>query len=213
MTTFQDAASARELPPGLWDRLRLDPVRAPEHIALAAARTFAPQAERWAEEKRNRFAVAPPELAKMAKKRHATLARFEGAATGVGGVVTMVPDLVALAWIQSRLVFYVAAAYGYDPHDPMRPAEALVLFEFYKDPLTARRALDGIGSTVAEAYIGTKLQRDEALALRLAKLLGVRSARKLAGRMIPGVAIAFNAVGNERRTRALAERAIRFYGG
>jgi hypothetical protein len=205
--------TVRELPPGLWDRLRLDPIRAPEHIALAAARTFAPQAERWAADKRARFAVQPDELAKMAKKRHATMARFEGAATGVGGVVTMVPDLVALAWIQSRLVFYIAAAYGYDPHDPMRPAELLVLHDFYPDPVTARRALDGVGTTVVEAYIGSRVQREEALALRLAKFLGVRSARKLAGRLIPGVAIAFNAIGNERRTRALADRAMRFYGG
>ena len=207
------AASARELPPGLWDRLRLDPVRSPEHIALAAARTFGPQAERWAAEKRHRFKVEPVELARMAKKRHATLARFEGAATGVGGIVTLVPDLVGLAWIQSRLMFYIAAAYGYDPTDPMRPAEALVIFDFYSDPVTARRALDGIGSTFVEAYVGSKLQRDEALALRLAKLVGIRSARKLAGRVIPGVAILFNSVGNERRTRALADRAIRFYGG
>jgi EcsC protein family len=208
-----DERSVRELPPGLWDRLRLDPVRAPEHIALAAARTFAPQAAAWAADKRARFAVEPAELAQMAKKRHATMARFEGAATGVGGIVTMVPDLVALAWIQSRLVFYVAAAYGFDPHDPMRPAELLVLHDFYPDPPAARRALDGVGPTVVEAYVGSKLQREEALALRLAKFLGVRSARKLAGRMIPGIAIAFNAVGNERRTRALADRAIRFYGG
>jgi hypothetical protein len=213
VTTFQDAASAAELPPGLFDRLRLDPLRSPEHIALAAAKTFAPQAQAWADDKRSRFAVSPQELGKMAKKKHATLARFEGAATGVGGVVTMVPDLVALAWIQSRLVFYMAAAYGYDPHDPMRPAEALVLFEFYEDPVAARHALDGIGSTIAEAYIGNKLQRDEALALRLAKMLGIRSARKLAGRLIPGIAIVFNSVGNERRTRALADRAMRFYGG
>jgi hypothetical protein len=202
-----------ELPPGLWDRLRLDPVRAPEHIALAAARTFGPQATSWAADKRARFAVAPRELAVMAKKRHATLARFEGAATGVGGVFTIVPDLAALAWIQSRLVFYVAAAYGYDPRDSMRPAELLVLHNFYSDPQTARRALDGVGKTLVEAYVGSKLQREEALALRLAKLVGVRSARKLAGRMIPGVAVAFNAIGNERRTRALADRAIRFYGG
>ena len=48
----------------------------------------------------------------------------------------MVPDLVALAWIQSRLVFYVAAAYGYEATDPMRPAEAIVLFDFYPDPAT-----------------------------------------------------------------------------
>jgi EcsC protein family len=210
---MDDAASARELPPGLWDRLRLDPIRAPEHISLAAARTFAPQAERWAADKRARFDVAPAELAKMAKKRHATLARFEGAASGVGGMVTMLPDLAALAWIQSRLVFYVAAAYGYDPHDRMRPAEALVLFQFYTDPVTARRALDGIGSTVAEAYIGSRLQREEALALRLARLVGIHSLRKLSGRLIPGIAILFNSVGNERRTRALADRAIRFYGG
>jgi EcsC protein family len=213
VTTFEDATTARQLPPGLWDRLRLDPIRAPEHISLAAARTFGPQAQRWAAEKRANFKVAPAELAKMAKKRHATLARFEGAATGVGGVVTIVPDMVALAWIQSRLVFYVAAAYGYDATDPMRPAEALVLFDFYSDPIVARRALDGIGSTVVEAYIGSKLQRDEALALRLGKMLGIRSARKLAGKVIPGVAILFNSVGNERRTRALADKAIRFYGG
>jgi hypothetical protein len=208
-----DQTFARRLPPGLWDRLRLDPVRSPEHIALAAGRTFAPQAARWAADKRSRFAVEPVELAQMAKKRHATMARFEGAATGVGGIVTMVPDLVALAWIQSRLVFYVAAAYGYDPHDPMRPAELLVLHDFYSDPQTARRALDGVGSTIVESFVGSKLQRDEALALRLAKMLGIRSARKLAGRLIPGVAIAFNAIGNERRTRALADKAIRFYGG
>ena len=214
MTVADDeAAAARELPLGLWDRLRLDPVRAPEHIALAAARTFAPQAERWARDKRSRFTVAPAELAKMAKKRHATLARFEGAATGVGGIVTVVPDLVGLAWIQARLVFYVAAAYGYDPHDRMRPAELLVLYDFYPDPPTARRALDGVGTTVVQAYVGSRLQRDEALALRLAKLLGVHSARRLTGRLIPGIAVAFNAVGNERRTRALADKAIRFYGG
>jgi hypothetical protein len=213
VTTAQEAGSHRELPPGLWERLRTDPVRSPEHIALAASRTFAPQAQRWADDKRARFAVEPAELARMAKTRHATLARFEGAATGLGGVVTMVPDLVALAWIQSRLVFYVAAAYGFDANDPMRPAELLVLNDFYPDPQTARRALDGVGSTVIEAYIGSRMAREEALAVRLAKFLGVRSARKLAGRLIPGVAVAFNAIGNERRTRALADRAMRFYGG
>jgi hypothetical protein len=213
VTTAQEAGSHRQLPPGLWERLRTDPVRSPEHIALAASRTFAPQAQRWADDKRARFAVEPAELARMAKTRHATLARFEGAATGLGGVVTMVPDLVALAWIQSRLVFYVAAAYGFDANDPMRPAELLVLNDFYPDPQTARRALDGVGSTVIEAYIGSRMAREEALAVRLAKFLGVRSARKLAGRLIPGVAVAFNAIGNERRTRALADRAMRFYGG
>jgi EcsC protein family len=207
------SAPAPDVPPGLWERLRADPVRAPEHIALAAAERHAPAAAEWVAEKRARYAHDGHELALMAKRRHATLARFEGAATGVGGILTVVPDLVALAWIQTRLVFFVAAAYGYDPHDPMRPAELLVLRDFYPDPVTARRALDGVGQTMVEAYMGSRLEREETLATRLAKLVGRRAARKLAGRLIPGVAVAFNAVGNERNTRELADRAIRFYGG
>jgi hypothetical protein len=88
-----------------------------------------------------------------------------------------------------------------------------VLRDFYPDPATARQALDGVGKTMVEAYVGNRTQREEALGARLAKFVGRRAARKLAGRLIPGVAVAFNAVGNERNTRELADRAIEFYGG
>jgi hypothetical protein len=208
----EERDGVKEVPGKLWDRVRADPVRAPEHVALAAAEWHAPAAAQWADDKRRRFAYDERRLAEMAKRRHATLARFEGAATGVGGVFTMIPDLAALAWIQTRLVFFVAAAYGYDPHDRMRPAELLVLMSLYDDVNEARAALDG-GRTVAEAYIGSKMQRDEALAMKLARMVGKRTARHFAGRLIPGIAMAFNAIGNERDTRALADRAIRFYGG
>jgi hypothetical protein len=202
-----------DIPDNLWERLRRDPIRAPEHVALAAAEHHAPAAAAWAAEKRSRYAHDGRELALMAKRRHATYARFEGAATGVGGIFTAIPDLVGLAWIQTRLVFFVAAAYGYDPHDPMRPAELLVLRDFYPDPHTARQALDGIGKTMVESYIGGRLEREETLAMRLGRFVGRRAARRVAGRLIPGVAVAFNAIANERNTRELADRAIDFYGG
>jgi hypothetical protein len=208
-------SAAHDIPQGLWDRLRADPLRAPEHVALAAADRHAPAAAAWAAEKRGRLGVGDRDLARMAKRRHATLARVEGAATGVGGFLTVVPDVVLLAWIQSRLVFFVAAAYGFDPHDRMRPAELLVLRDLYPDPHTARRALDGIGPTVAEAYVGDRLEqgREQAMLSRLLLFVGKRTAGRAARRLIPGVAIAFNAVANERETRALADKAIRFYGG
>jgi hypothetical protein len=204
-----------EVPDSLWDRLRADPVRAPEHVALAASELHAPAAAAWAAEKRGRFAVSEHDLARMAKRRHATLARFGGAATGVGGIFTVVPDIVLLAWIQSRLVFFIAAAYGFDPRDPMRPAELLVLRDLYPDPQTARRALDGIGKTVAEAYVGTKLERsrEQVMLSRLLRFVGKRTAVRAARRLIPGIGMVFNAAANERDTRALADRAIRFYGG
>jgi hypothetical protein len=210
-----DTGSTETIPEGLWERLRADPIRAPEHVALYAAQLHAPAAAEWAREKRSRLAVSGDQLARMAKKRHAAMARFEGAATGVGGFVTVVPDIVALAWIQSRLVFFTAAAYGFDPHDRMRPAELLVLRDLYPDPQTARHALDGIGKTVAEAYVGSRIERgrEQAMLSRLLRFVGKRTATRAARRLIPGVAIAFNAVANERDTRALADRAIRFYGG
>jgi hypothetical protein len=204
-----------EVPPGLWARLRGDPIRAPEHIALAASEMHAPAAAAWAAEKRGRLAVSDRELARMAKRRHAALARLEGAATGVGGLLTAVPDAVLLAWIQSRLVFFIAAAYGFDPHDRMRPAELLVLRDLYPDPETARRALDGIGKTVAEAYVGSRLEREreQAMLSRLLRFVGKRTASRAARRLVPVIGIVFNAAANERDTRTLADRAIRFYGG
>jgi hypothetical protein len=205
--------TATEVPSRLWERLRADPVRAPEYIALAASERHAPAAQAWVDEKRRRYAHDERELAVMAKRRHATLARFEGAVTGVGGIVTAVPDLVGLVWIQSRLVFFVAAAFGFDPRDPMRPAELLVLTRLYEDVHEARAALDGIGKTMVEAYVGSRLEREETLALRLARMVGKRAVRRFAGRLIPVAAVAFNAIANERDTRALADRAIRFYGG
>jgi hypothetical protein len=204
---------AEEPPASLWERLRADPVRAPEHVALAAAEFHAPAAAAWADRRRRVYGTDPKTLAQMARRRHVNLASVEGAATGVGGFITVIPDLVGLAWIQSRLVFFVAAAYGFDPRDPMRPAELLVLNGLYDTPAAARAALDGLGVTVAEAWAGGKLTRDEALALKLAKMVGKSSGKKLAGRLIPGFAIAFNSVSNRRDTNALAKRAIAFYGG
>jgi hypothetical protein len=210
-----DDGATRQLPRELWDKLRADPRRAPEHLALAAAEQHGPAAAAWIRERRGRYAGSHAELAEMAKKRHAALARFGGAATGVGGFVTVVPDLAALAWIQSRLVFFVAAAYGYDPLDRMRPAELLVLQGVYDDPVTARAALDGVGPSMASAWVGQRLAGGEerTLVARLARMVGKRAGKRMAGRLIPGVAVVINAAGNERDTRALADRAIRFYGG
>src|SRR3954468_310722 len=209
----REDARQGELPPSLWARLRADPARAPEYVALAASERHAPAAAAWVEERRRMYAHSPAQLAQMAKRRHAALSRYGGAATGVGGIVTAVPDLAAAAWVQSRMVFFIAPAYGYDPYDPMRPAELLVIRDLYPDPETARRALDGIGTTMAAAYVGSKAQRDEALAARRGRFVGRRVVRRFAGRLIPFAAIAFNAIGNERETRALADKTIRFYGG
>jgi hypothetical protein len=214
MSEMAEAIEKGASPPAqLWERIKEDPLHAPEHVALAAAEYHGPAAAEWADRRRRTYGTDPKKLAQMARRRHTTMASVEGAAMGVGGFVTIVPDLVGLAWIQSRLVFFIAAAYGYDPRDPMRPAELLVLNGLYNDPVAARHALDGLGKSVVEEWVGSKLERDEAIIKRLTKMAGKYTGKKVAGRLVPGFAIAFNSVMNRRDTNALAERAILFYGG
>lgn len=200
-------------PASLWERLRAEPDRAPEYIALAAAERFAPTAEEWV-----RIAgpgQTPEQLARVAYKKHVRLARLEGGALGIGGALTAGPDLVALLWIQSRMLFYVAAAYGYDPRHPMRPAELLMLQGVYPTAAEARAALDGVGKHMVQAMAERALNnRDvQGIHLRLAKYAAKRIARRYAGRLIPFIGAPIGAMQNAGVTKELGLRALQYYGG
>ena len=198
-------------PESLIARIRAEPERAPEHIALAAADRFGPQAEHWVT-----FWPGhdPPKLAKVAYRKHVRLARVEGAALGIGGFMTAVPDLAALAWIQCRMVFYIAAAYGYDPKHPMRPAELLAIQEVYPTAAEAREALDGVGKHMAVALAEKGLRgSDTALVERLTRYAVRRVAKRYAGRLIPLVGAPIGAVQNGNATAEVGQKALRYYGG
>jgi hypothetical protein len=203
-----------ERPPGsLWERIRAEPDRAPEYIALAAAERFGPAAEEWV-----RIAApghTPQELAQVAYRKHVRLSRLEGAALGIGGVITAGPDLVALLWIQSRMVFYIAAAHGFDPRHPMRPAELLTLQGVYPTAAEARQALDGAGRHMALAMAERAMRsgRNEAIHARLAKYAAKRIARRYAGRLIPLVGAPIGAIQNAGATKELGQKALGYYGG
>ena len=213
MNVIRQLERVERLPASLWERIRAEPDRAPEYIALAAADRFAPTAEEWV-----RVAGAghtPEELARIAFKKHVRMARLEGAALGVGGAVTVGPDLVALLWIQSRMIFYVAAAYGYDPHHPMRPAELLALQGVYPTAAEAREALDGVGKRMAQALAERALRsgHHEGIHLRLAKYATKRVARRYAGRLVPFLGAPLGAVQNAAATKEVGLRALDYYGG
>ena len=198
-------------PKGIWNRILAEPDRAPEYIALAAAERFGPQAEDWV-----RIAGpghTPEQLARIALKKHVRLARLGGGAFGVGGAITAAPDMVSLLWIQSRMVFYIAAAYGYDPNHPMRPAEYLALQGLYDTPAEAREALDGVGKRMAQAMAEQALlgRKTEALYMRLTKYVAQRLARRYAGRLIPFIGAPIGAVRNGAVTKQLGEKTLSYY--
>jgi hypothetical protein len=210
----QPEAERTAPPPSLLERVRAQPERAAEHIALAAAERLAPQAARWAA-RGHGAGRGPHELAEETVRKHVRMAAAEGGALGIGGIVTVVPDLLALAWIQSRMVLYVAAAHGFDPTHPMRPAELLALQGFYETAAEAREALDGTGRPLAVAMVDARIRRgrERALVSRLLRYAGRRVATRAASRFVPLASAPIAAAGNAGATRDLGHRALRFYGG
>lgn len=208
--TAGDERRIADVPRSLWRRIHDDPRRAPEHIALAAAERFAPPADRWARRMHGRH--HPAELARIARRDHVNLARVEGGLAGLGGAFTVAPDLAALAWIQGRMAFFIAAAHGFDPRDPMRPAELLALQGLYRTPAQARDALDGVGRSMAVQYIASKAARDEALTRRLLKMAGRTVAKRAVYRVAPILSAPVSATQNGRVTGQLGDAAIAYYG-
>jgi hypothetical protein len=211
----------RNLPEGLWNRLRSDPVRAPQYLALAAVERWGDDARDHASRlRRERPDASPRELADLVKARHALLARMEGAAAGVpgsfapivGAAASIVPDITALAWIQSRMVVHIAAVYGHDTTSTDTAAELLVLQGFYNSTEAARVALAEAGKRVAARLVnqyikGATLQ----LLKQLFRYVGIKFTRAGLIRAVPFVAIPLSAGVNEAATRSLANRAIKFY--
>lgn len=213
MTTGTDIDQLGRIPDPLWRQIRERPERAPELIALAAAERFAGPAENWVR-------IAGPghtqeSLAKEAYKKHVRLARAEGLAMGLGGIVTSALNLGGLAWIQARMVFYIGAAHGYDPRHPMRPAELLALWEVYDTPAEARSSLDGIGKTMAASLVGRQLSKsgERKLSEQLMKYVAKRMVKRGAGRLIPFIGAPISAVQNGGSTKDLGRAALAYYGG
>ncbi len=145
----------------------------------------------------------------MAYKKHIRLARLEGLVFGIGGFTTSALNLVGLGWIQARMVFYIAAAQGYDPRHQMRPAELLALWEVYETPAEARTSLDGAGKTMAESLITRQMNRRRGLMSFAINWMVKRGLLRL----IPIIGSPISAWQNGRTTKRLGRAALSYYGG
>jgi hypothetical protein len=197
----------------LWTQMKADPQYAPEHLALEAVRRLGPEAAQWTERCRSDHpGITPDALADLAIRRFTTLARISGAVSGATGLTGAVLDVGVLAWTQARMVLHIAAAYGLDPAASERATDLLVLQRVHKAAMTARLAL-GVASGRERA---SRLFTDVAtrpptrvmlkLGVRLGHMAGVRAARRVFVKMLPGAAVLGTWV-NSAATKDLAARA------
>ncbi|GAA1592922.1 uncharacterized protein (DUF697 family) [Actinoplanes couchii] len=215
----KELAEDTAAPPGtLWARMKADPQYAPEHLALEATRRIGPEAAAWHTRMRaERPELGPDELATLAIKRFTTLARVSGAVSGAAGLPGALLDVGVLAWTQARLVLHVAAAYGEDPAAPERATDLLVLQRVHKLAETARTALGVAAGRERASRIFTGdggrplagvLMR---LSVKLAQMAGVRAAKRIFAKVVPGAGIILGTWANSAATRDLARRAREHY--
>lgn len=216
-----DDASAEDAtatpPSGLWDRMRADPQYAPEHLALEAVRRLGPEARRWAERIRAEHpGIDPESVARLAIRRFVGRARLSGAVSGAAGLPGAVVDVGVLAWTQARMVLHLAAAYGHDPEHEDRATDLLVLQKVHKAAQTARLALGvAAGRERAGALLSgsnTPLGRVMLrLGVKLAQMAGIRAAKRIFAKVVPGAAVILGTWANSAATKDLAGRATALY--
>lgn len=203
------------IPEGLVEELRRDPTYALETLAFAAVDVHGPAAAKWMHS-RGSMRYSKEQLAKSAVQRSKNTARVEGAALGLGGFVTIAPDAIALTWILTREVIFVAAAYGLDPTDRARAAELLVILEVYDSIDEAQAGLDRQGRRLAHALAHSQVTRhlkgtDRTVSSKLMRFAARRAAKRYGGRLVPGLGAVLGSIDNAAAAKATGERAIAFY--
>ncbi len=127
-------------------------------------------------------------------------------------------DVGVLAWTQARMVLHIAASYGVDPGHPDRATDLLVLQEVHKYAESARLALgvaagrEKPGALLTgrgDTQVGRVLLK---LGVRLAQMAGVKAAKRMFAKVIPGAAIILGTWANSSATTDLARRTRAHYG-
>jgi uncharacterized protein (DUF697 family) len=161
---------------------------------------------------------APPHaLANMVVYRYTNHARLSGAVSGAVGLAGAVLDVGVLAWTQAKMVLLIAVIFGRDPADPERAIELLVLQGVHKYTETARTALQvARGRQGIDALLPDKRrpvnQMLLALGMKLAQMAGVKAAKRIFAKLVPGAAIILGSFANAGATKSLAKRAMELYG-
>lgn len=209
------AASDISVPPGLLRQLLANPADAPALLAARAVEQLAPRAVRDVRLVRERNPQATDlELALYFKRKYSRAARLEGAGTGAAGIFGIPVDLIALAWIQNRMVLSMAAVYGHEMTDHRdRAADLLILQGVHNAREPAIKALVKASEKALARVILRHLRKDALVLVKeLFRVVGIKFTRKaLLEKGVPLVAIPISAGVNQLSTQLLANSAIKFY--
>lgn len=150
-------------------------------------------------------------LVAQVTKRYRTTALVEGAGTGAGGILLGLADLPLLLSIKIKMLYDIAAAYGYDVHDYRERIYILGIFQL---AFSSKRHTNEVFAKMEnfQVYLATlpedindfnwrTFQQEYRDYIDLAKLL----------QMIPGVGAVVGAYVNTKLINKLSKTAVQAY--
>jgi hypothetical protein len=222
-------SEGRNQPPTLVRGLRHDPHHAPELLLLHAVPQLSPQVGRWhASLLRRHPQTDVDKLSAKLIRRATAQARFDGAVSGSSFYVGMPPAIASLYCRQVMTVLQIAALFGYDPTDPARLVDLLVIQGRHPHAEAASAALRTAGATAPGAdghHVPNAFTAMRHALGHVPGMVGMRfnafrtggpfnamlSVAKVASYLVPVLGMPAWAIDQARVTRKLGSDAVAFY--
>jgi hypothetical protein len=154
---------------------------------------------------------AMDETALSVQKSHAGAATVQGAATGVGGFLTLAADIPAMLAISLKTLQEIAVSYGYDPNDREERVFIIKCLQFTSSDIVGKKAilheLSDYANRNNSKQMISHLQgwREVVLAYREQYSL------KKVFRLVPVVGIVFGAISNRSMIEDIADSGMMLY--
>jgi hypothetical protein len=212
--------------PTLVRGLRHDPHHAPELVLLHTVPQLSPQVRRWhASLLRRHPQTDVDKLAAKLIRRATAQARWDGGVTGSSFYFGMPPAIASLYCRQVMTVLQIAALHGYDPTNPARLVDLLVIQGRHPDAEAASAALRTAGATAPGVHLPNPFTSLRHALRHVPGMVGVRfnafrrggpvnatlSVAKVASYLVPVLGIPAWAIDQARATRKLGNDAAAFY--
>ncbi|MDY7090573.1 MAG: hypothetical protein SYR96_36465 [Actinomycetota bacterium] len=193
-----------------WARLIADPLRTPEILALAAVSTIGPRAREWASDISSTYPAATSAgLARLATRQFTRFGALAGVFGALAGSYASIALVSTRTLTDAELILHLAAAHGFDPTDPRRAVDLLVITQVHETVADAEQALAAtLNEEPATSGLGDA-------ALRLGRGFVQRSGGwtvlRAINRYYPGVSLLGAVLTSAADTQATAARAARYY--
>lgn len=176
-------------------------------LAIASVARFGDSAREEADWLRRSYPkVGPAKLASVALDSARKRARYVVGAALFGGPLGLAASVSTLAVTKARLIIDVAAIFGYDPLDPARAVDVLVLLGAYPDAPAAAKAVAELTGDASGVGGEVPVARPTLIATATATLL-----TRAASRLLPGVGTLAQVLRTKSETEQLADRAIKYF--